>query len=274
MKNSWVLTIAIFFIAIISIILFYTKIINIDELSAFGSIFAAAGSLIAIVWFYNSLRQQSIQLNEQRTQFQLEFNNLRLEGKRSVIATAKTILDDMEDKVNISLKDFGKLEDLPTLFLTKFFPLLKPITESKDPEEVLEAIKECSLILGPARTFLGLMKDAGILFLENDGVAVIDDDNQPEWFIITYQKHLENKSIISRYLPIATILSNIMVKVKLRIIFIASETALALMEPTYMKEDEILNDVLEYKEKNNYLPKIAEEWLETNNFSHEPHLSQ
>ena len=119
MKKSWILTIVIFFIAVISIILFYTKIINIDELSAFGSIFAAAGSLIAIVWFYNSLKQQSIQLNEQRTQFQLEFNNLRLEGKRSVIAIAKTILDDMEAKVNISLKDIGKLEDLPTLFLAK-----------------------------------------------------------------------------------------------------------------------------------------------------------
>ncbi|MEI8128364.1 MAG: hypothetical protein WCG95_01985 [bacterium] len=173
----------------------------------------------------------------------------------------------MEDKVNISLKDIGKLEDLPTLFLAKFFPLLKPITESKDPEKVLEAIKECNTILAPARTFLSLMKDAGILFLENDGIAVIDDDNQPEWFILHYQKQLENKSVISRHLPIAIMLSHIMAKVKLRVILIASETALALMEPAYMKEDEILDDVLEYKEKNNYLPKIAEEWLKTNNFA-------
>lgn len=59
-----------------------------------------------------------------------------------------------------------------------------------------------------------------------------------------------------------------MAKIKLKVISIAGETALSLMQPAYMKEDEILNDVLEYKEKNNnYLPKIAEEWLKTNNFA-------
>jgi len=268
MKKSWILTIVIFFIAVISIILFYTKIINIDELSAFGSIFAAAGSLIAIVWFYNSLKQQSIQLCEQRAQFQLEFNNLRLEGKRSVIAIAKTILDDMETKVNNSLSGIGKLEELPTLFLPKVFPCLVPIGESKNYETVMDAITKCSLILTPARIFLSSMKDVGMIFLENEGITVIDDNGQPEWFIITYQEHLSNKPFISRYLPTAILLAEFMVKVDFKAISIAGETSMALMKPNCMKEDKILNDVLEYKEKNNnYLPKIAEEWLETNNFA-------
>lgn len=267
MKKSWILTIVIFFIAVISIILFYTKIINIDELSAFGSIFAAAGSLIAIVWFYNSLKQQSIQLNEQRVQFQLEFNNLRLEAKRSVIAIVKTILDDMEIKVSNSLKDVGKLEDLPTLFLSKVIPYLKPISESKNYETVMDAITKCSLILTPARLFLSLMKDAGIIFLDNEGMAVIDDNGQPEWFIITYQEHLNNKPFISRYLPTAILLAEFMVKIDFKALSIAGETSMALMKPNCMKEDKILKDVLEYKEKNNYLPKIAEEWLKTNNIA-------
>ena len=83
MKKSWILTVIVLSFAIIGIILFYNKNLNIDELSAFGSIFAAAGSFIAVIWFYNSLQQQNIQLNEQRKQFQLEFNNLRLEIKRN-----------------------------------------------------------------------------------------------------------------------------------------------------------------------------------------------
>ncbi len=71
MLKSWLLTVIILILAITGIILFYKDILNINELSAFGSIFAATGSLIAVVWFYNSLQQQAIQLKEQRQQFQL-----------------------------------------------------------------------------------------------------------------------------------------------------------------------------------------------------------
>lgn len=246
-----------------SIIAYYNETFNINELSAFGSIFAAAGGLIAIVWFYNSLQQQTTQLNEQRKQFQLEFNNLRLESKRSVITIVKLILEDMEVKVNNSLNGIGKLEELPTLFMTNALPFLKPITESEDFEKVLEATKNFNLILTPARIFLSLMKDAGILFLENDGIAVIKDDGEPEWFIILYQEHLKSKPFISRYLTTAILLSQFMVKIKLKAVTIATETSLALMSPSYMKKDEILKDVLDFKEKNNFLPKIAEKWLKS-----------
>ncbi len=268
MKDSFLLTIVIFLIAITIIIMYYEKILDINELSAFGSIFAAAGGLIAIVWFYNSLQQQTIQLNEQRKQFQLEFNNLRLESKRSVIATVKLIIEDMEIKVNTSLNGLGKLQELPTLFMTHSLPLLKPITESEDYEEVLEAINNFNLVMTPARTFLSLMKDAGTLFLENDGIPVIGNDEEPEWFIHIYQEHLKGKPFISPYLGTAILLAGFMVKIKLKTIFIATETSLALMNSSLMnsslmKEDLILKDVLEFKEKNNFLPKIAEIWLET-----------
>lgn len=277
MKNSWVLwllTGIILISAILGIILFYCKILNIDELSAFGSIFAAAGSFIAIIWFYNSLQQQNIQLNEQRQQFQLEFNNLRLESKRSVIAIAKTILDDMETKVNNSLKDIGKLENLHTVFMAKAPSFMTPITESKNPEVVLDAIENFNSILLPARTFLSFMKDAGTLFLEHDGVAIINDDGEPEWFIDSYQKYLKDKPFISRYLPTAIILAEVMIRLKLKAILIAFETSAALINSHIMKEDAVLKDVSDFQEKNNYLPKIAEKWLETKNITLNPSVTK
>lgn len=262
MKKYWILTAIILLLAIVSIILFYTKRLSVEELSAFGSIFAAAGGFIAVIWFYNSLQQQTIQLKEQRQQFQLEFNNLRLEGKRNVIALAKSMLKDMHTEVNEQLKDNGKIENLPALFLTKAFPLIAPITQSKNEETVLDAIEKFNSIFVPAKTFLSSLKEVGILFLENEGTPVISDKNQPEWFILTYQEKLENISFISTYMATAIQLAEIIVRIKLKVVFIATETALALINPTYMKEDEIFKDVKNYKEENSYLPKIAEKWLE------------
>ena len=261
MKKSWILTVIVLSFAIIGIILFYNKNLNIDELSAFGSIFAAAGSFIAVIWFYNSLQQQNIQLNEQRKQFQLEFNNLRLESKRSSIAIAKTILDDMEIKVNNSLKDFGKLEDLPTLFLSKAFSFMTPIIESKNLETVMTATENWNLIFTPARTFLSLLKEAGTLFLENDGISIINDNGRPEWFIITYQEQLKDKPFMSRYLPTAVMLAEFIARIKIDTIAVAGQTCLALLSPNCVKEDEILKEIQDFKEKNNYLPQITEEWL-------------
>jgi short subunit fatty acids transporter len=47
-----------------------------NKISDYGSIFAAG--FVAVIWFYNGLQLQSKQLDEQREQFQLEFNNLKM----------------------------------------------------------------------------------------------------------------------------------------------------------------------------------------------------
>lgn len=263
MKISWILTAIILVIAFIGMVLFYNNIVNIDELSAFGSIFAAAGSLIAVVWFYNSLQQQGIQLKEQRQQFQLEFNNLRIESKRNLISLAKSILDDMETDINKSLEGTDTLEDLPVLFMTKALPLLKPIMDSDDVTTVLDAIKEYNSIMKPLNTFLSIIKNVTILFLENDGHGYISDPVRLEQFIYLHRYTIKDKPFISKYYPTAILLAEQMNRLNLDIVIIATETALALNEPRFMITSKILQDVLAYKEKNEYLPTIAEKWLES-----------
>ena len=47
-----------------------------NTLSAVGSIIAAGGSLLAVLWFSASLRYQANQLEEQRKQFSAQFMHL------------------------------------------------------------------------------------------------------------------------------------------------------------------------------------------------------
>lgn len=79
----WTLTCAVILLSLLVVIF-----VDSDKTSALGSIFAASSGFIAVIWFYNSLELQSVQLQEQqkqleeqRVQFQLEFNNIRLEAK-------------------------------------------------------------------------------------------------------------------------------------------------------------------------------------------------
>jgi hypothetical protein len=58
-----------------------------EQLSAYGSIFAGAGSILAVIWFTGSLWYQSQQIVEQRGQFSEEFKHLREDGlaKRAAV---------------------------------------------------------------------------------------------------------------------------------------------------------------------------------------------
>jgi len=264
----WGLTIITLLVAIIGIELFYLEIITIEELSGFSSIFTASGSLIAIIWFYNSLQQQSTQLEEQRKQFQLEFKNLRLEGKRSIIMLAQTLFNNMETKLTKKLKNNEQIENLPTLFMTKALPLLKPITESEDCKIVLKSCEEFNTMLTPIRFFLFSLKEIGILFLEHEDITVINDDNKPEWFIDTYKKQLSRMPLIKEYLSTAILLSILMIRVKLDAVNISNLTAYDLLYTkndmsTILKTDKMKKSIESFKEKNKTLPKIAEVWLKT-----------
>jgi len=60
-----------------------------ERLSALGSILAAAGSLLAVIWFSASLWYQSRQLQEQRQQFALQFEHLKETSRRDALILAK-----------------------------------------------------------------------------------------------------------------------------------------------------------------------------------------
>lgn len=254
----WILTILILALTIVSVCL-----LSAEKVSQYGSVFAATGSFIAVIWFYNSLQLQSAQLEEQRKQFQMEFANIRLEGKRNALLIAKDILNNMDIKVSESLKGIGTIENLPNLFLTNILRDIKPIIESDNPNVVLENINQCTKILGPARQFLLSIKEACTIILENEGIQVASSDSQPEWFVKTYYDLIKGRPFVSKYLPTAILLSDYMIPIKLECITLASLAVIGLISPGIVKEEGI-KDMTDFKKNNNgFIPKIVDRYLET-----------
>lgn len=256
----WVLTVCVIFLA-----LFIAIFICPDETSALGSILAAASGFVAVIWFYSSLQLQSIQLAEQREQFKLEFDKLNKEAKRSSLLFARETLNDMERRVNEQLKGLGNIYDLPLIFLNNIFSYIKPIVESDDPRVVQNELIEAMKILIPAKTFLSSLKEAASIILENEDIKIIGDDNKPEWFIITYEKYLENRPFISRYLGTARLLSDFMARVKLELIEIAFTASAQLNSPSQnILTDKAIKDMIEFRKKNSSItPKIVERCLDS-----------
>jgi len=259
-KVSWVLTAIISFCVLVTVFLYYAKVIDIEELSAYGSIVAAAGSIVAIIWFYNSLQQQAQQLNEQREEFKLEFESLKLEGKRNTIALVRTLLNDMENDINTSLGEFGRLENLSEIFIAKFFPLLEVISGSLNAGEVFGGVEEANKILYPTKNFISTLKLISSLFLENEGVAQIDDSLTAEDFVLHYRERIEKMPLLSKYLPNAILLAEFMGKVDEEGIEIARKVSLLLLKPQYLDEAEVLGEVEKMIVENKKLPAVARMW--------------
>ncbi len=186
----------------------------INELSAYGTVFATSAAFIAIVWFYNSLKLQSKQLDEQREQFLLQFQYMKKESKRNDLLMAKEILEKMEKDLNEKLKDIGTIDNLPSLFLRAMIHL-GPITKSKDPEIIIKEFENYNKILTPSKLFMDQLKQAAIIILENEEISIIKDENEPEWFYDTYQKYLIGKPFFSKYQGSASMLSGFMIKTKI-----------------------------------------------------------
>lgn len=259
----WTLTCAVILLSLLVVIF-----VDSDKTSALGSIFAASSGFVAVIWFYNSLELQSVQLQEQqkqleeqRVQFQLEFNNIRLEAKRSALLVAREILNDMENRVQSSLNGIGTINNLHVLFLNGLFSHINTITNEDNPKIVLDEIEKFAKVFGPARTFLYSFKEAATIILENENIPVTDDKDQPEWFVVIYEKYLQNRPFISKFLPNAQLLSMVMTSIKLEIITLASFAAMGLLNPNGLK-DEAIQDMINFRNKDaKVTPKIVEKYL-------------
>jgi hypothetical protein len=99
-----------------------------EHLSALGSIVAGAGSLLAVLWFYSSLKYQAKQLEEQRAQFTAQFHFLQQSAKRDALVVAKDILERAE---KLAIAESGTITSIRQL-ITEYahFTELKPILES------------------------------------------------------------------------------------------------------------------------------------------------
>ncbi|MDD5022109.1 MAG: hypothetical protein PHR82_08305 [Endomicrobiaceae bacterium] len=259
MKKSLILTVLVFIFA--SLCLFC---IPIQQMSAYSSIFSVAVALIAVIWFYNSLQLQSTQLDEQRKQFQLEFNNIKLESKRNTLLLVKEILIDMDKKVTDELDGIGKLENMLDLFIHKVLPALSNIADTADPNIVMEEIHKCNKILIPINMFLISMKDVFKLILENEGEIISENNYTNEMFVNIYGKKIKNNAFLSKYIGIANSLSGFMIQFKLEVIELASLAVIGLKSPRTLKNEEFISKINEFKNNNNvWVPKIVEVYLES-----------
>lgn len=236
-----------------------------ETASAAGSVFSAAGGFTAVVWFYSSLKLQSeqikeqqLQIKEQRQQFQLEFDKIQQESKRASILLAKEILRDMEEKVEQQLQRQGaSIESLHILLLTNIHASIKTIIEEENITNLQNTLDKLNKLLIPARTFLQAFKYAASIILENKDIPVIDDNNRPEWFVITYEKNIQNIPFVSNYFGTASMLAHIMTTIKMEIIEMAQ---LAVIEATIsgaIKEEGIKEMIQFYKENPQVTPKVV-----------------
>lgn len=271
MKNLtiWILSLLVLLFAIVGIIYLPSK-----SIEPYSSMFSAAGSFIAVIWFYNGLKLQSKQLEKQEEQikkqseqFQLEFNKLKLESKRNAILVAKDILNDMEPRVTSKLG--GEIETLPSLFLN-FLQYLKPITQSDDPEVVLNAVELMSKVLIPARIFLYAIREAGMCILENEGLTFKDPkaiSGMPEYYIVANYDKLLYTPFISRHINTAKILADLMSYIDLEVVTHATFAALELKNQQSniktMITDEAIESMRKYNNKKIKPVPIIEKYLQS-----------
>ena len=96
MPNKWILIPLSILVVLATGAAMYS--LSDTQLSSYGSMVAAAGSLLAVIWFTGSLWYQARQLNEQRTQFLAEFRHLQESSRQDSLLTAKSILDAAEQR--------------------------------------------------------------------------------------------------------------------------------------------------------------------------------
>lgn len=244
----WALT-----LLIIGIAVYATIALPREDFGDYGSVFAAASGFIAVIWFYRGLvlqteqiKQQQIMLEEQRKQFNLEFNNIRLDSKRNAMLVARNILNDMEPKVVEKLG--GEIETFPTIFV-QFLQYLKPISESDDPDIVLDACTTMMKIITPAKLFLTAIMEAGICILENEGFEFVNKNKEnitPELYIIANFNNLTFRPFLSKYMGTARMLANLMSTIDLDIVKYATLAANELKYKGHLLTDEGIQKIIDY----------------------------
>ena len=109
-------TLSVLTILIIALTVMAMYFVDKDTLSAYGSILAASGGFIAIIWFTASLWYQALQLKEQRIQFQKQFDKSHEEGRRNALSLARDILVNAEERAISLNPDISSITELFPLY--------------------------------------------------------------------------------------------------------------------------------------------------------------
>ncbi len=182
-----------------------------ERLSALGSILAGAGSLLAVLWFSAGLRYQSKQLEEQRAQFAAQFHYLQESSRRDALLLAKGVLDKAEEKAIAHHGSISSINELSTEYM-RSMEYFKPILESTNPREVIEACEKWLKREGAALTLLSGIKSAAEIYLRSIGVTDIDYSKSPEDFYFVYNSWFATQPFFNAFSGTAMLLSEFMVR--------------------------------------------------------------
>jgi hypothetical protein len=257
MPNKWILILLSSLVALATGVAIYT--LSDSQLSSYGTMVAAAGSVLAVIWFTGSLWYQARQLNEQRIQFLAEFKTLQESTRRDSLLTAKSILDAAEQRAVAQHGGISSSAELITQYLN--FAELKPILESDRSELVLDAFSLWMKKEGAALTLLKGIKSAAELYLRSVRAADIDYSKKPEEFVYVYGPRFWNQPFFDAFQGTATMLCEFMVRLEpgrsaAKIAYFAA-TAKTVGE-NILNMDRVREDIKKQKEKGYPIPVIAE----------------
>ena len=231
------------------------------QLSAYGSMIAAAGSLLAVILFSANLWNQSMQLNEQRIQFVAEFRSLKESGRRESLMMAKNILDDAEKKAISACGEIASISELASQYMLHV-EKTKSLMESRDPGTVMQDFQSWIKIETAANIFLSGIKSAAEMYLKGLDAANIDFSKSPEEFVQIYSPLFQNLPFFNIMQGTAVMLSELMVILKpLRNgvnIAIMADSVKALGKDI-MDLDKLKEMIREQKEKGYIIPEIAKD---------------
>lgn len=230
-----------------------------SHLSAYGSMVAGAGSLLAVIWFTASLWYQSQQLKEQRTQFLSEFKQIREEGRRNALLLARDILNTAESRALAVNPEIRSLSELPALYIN--FAEFKDIVESDNPNVVQAAISGWLKKEGPAVILMKGLKSAAQMYFLAIGKDDVDYSKEPEEFVFIYGPLLWGVPFFEAFQAPATMLAKFMVLLEpgRKAVIIASTAIMVkLGGERVMKMDSVRESIRAHVAKGYPLPKIAE----------------
>jgi hypothetical protein len=235
-----------------------------SDYSAIGSLFAAVGGILAVIWFSASLYYQSRQLKEQREQFLVNFEQLREDNRRNSLIVARDILSRAEEKALKANPNLKSISDLMTVYMA-FFEL-GDILKSTDPQTVLEQGKKwLTLKEGPAMFLMRGIKSAAETYFRAVGNNTIDYAREPEEFVFIYGPTLWKIPYFDEYQGVAHFMSEMMVLLEpgRKGALLAYQVAMLKTspDPKIFKQEKIIEDIKQYKQKGRKLPAIVEQFM-------------
>ena len=224
-----------------------------------GSLMGAFSGILAVIWFYRGLRLQSIQIEEQRTQFSTSYY---LQHQDSLL----NFLDKASERIEKRHKELIEALGIPdsshvfSAYL-KGMNYYKEALKSTDPHVVLEQTRLWMEIENPCIIFMSSVKDVIILHHKRLGLEEKNEDEDLVDYVYINSSYLFKQPFMAAYENTVRILSEQMMLLSngRKAMILARKAAMALVAPEgIMKKDKIIEDIEKHNEASLPLPKICE----------------